>query len=228
MDNTREILSMMKYLSLALTVCAFIGFNYGLARFFRERKALYTRMIVFGIGSAMIGRLFETLSLFAFGEIPTGFHIGVLGIISSFLFFYTANYGQMDSLVDDGSPRFRKYRMIGLLAPVVIAVLYVVYLHYVGFGVSAVVRAVEALVIGLAAYYHLKHLVIRDVDYGIIGSIRHYNLLALIYAVLCMAEIILSAAPFPPVCTIVVFALMGIILLIFIPVLEMGVKKWTT
>ena len=112
---------MQKYLSLAMTVCAFIGFNYGLARFFKVRKALYTRMIVFGIGSAMMGRLFETLMLFAFGEIPTGFHIGVLGVMSSFLFFFTATFGQMDSLVDDGSPRFRKYRMIGLLAPAGIA-----------------------------------------------------------------------------------------------------------
>lgn len=219
---------MAKFLSLAMTLCACVGFNYGLARFFRERKALYTRMIVFGIGSAMLGRLFETLSLFAFGEIPSGFHIGVLGIVSSFLFFYTANFGQMDSLVDDGSAKFRKYRMIGMIAPVVILILYILYLKNTEFGAGAIVRAIEAIVIALAAYYHLKHLVIEDVDYGIIRSIRGYNLVALIYAVLCMLEMILTASPYSIIWTVIVDLLICVILLIFIPVLEKGVKKWTT
>ena len=218
---------MAKFLSLAMTLCALVGFNYGLARFFKERKALYTRMIVFGIGSAMLGRLFETLSLFAFGEMPSGFHIGVLGIVSSFLFFYTANFGQMDSLVDDGSAKFRKYRVIGMIAPVIILILYILYLRNSEFGAGAIVRAVEAIVIGLAAYYHLKHLVIKDVDYGIIRSIRGYNLLALIYAVLCMLEMILTASPYSIIWTVIVDVLICVILLIFIPVLEKGVKKWT-
>lgn len=217
---------MQKYLSLAMTVCAFIGFNYGLARFFKVRKALYTRMIVFGIGSAMMGRLFETLMLFAFGEIPTGFHIGVLGVMSSFLFFFTANFGQMDSLVDDGSPRFRKYRMIGLLAPAGIAVLYFLSVRTGGWGAGAVVAAVESIVIALASYYHLKHLVIKDVDYGIIRSLRNYNLLALVYAFLCMVEMILKSAPLSPIWIIAVDVLICVILLIFIPVLERGVRKW--
>ncbi len=211
-----------------MTLCALFGFNYGLVRFFRERKALYTRMIIFGIGSAMLGRLFETLSLFAFGEIPSGFHIGMLGIISSFLFFFTANYGQMDSLVDDKSAKFRKYRLIAILAPVVIVVLFIIYLRSAEFGPGAVARGVETLVIALAAYFHLKHLVIEDVDYGIIRSIRGYNLLALVYALLCMAEMILRAAPYPEILLVIVDVLICIIYLIFVPVLEKGVNKWTT
>ena len=50
---------MYLYFSLALTVCAGIGFGYGLYRFFRDESALYVRMIIFSIGSAMLGRLFE-------------------------------------------------------------------------------------------------------------------------------------------------------------------------
>lgn len=218
----------MKFLSLAMTLCACFGFNYGLSRFFRERKALYTRMIVFGIGSAFMGRLFETLNLFAYGEIPSGFQIGMLGVVSSFLFFFTANFGQMDSLVDDGSRKFRAARMIALIAPVCVAVLFCVYIRYAGFQAGAWARMVETVVIALASYFHLKHLIIRDVDYGIIRSIRKYNLLALIYAFLCMAEMILYAAPFPGFLTVIVCLLICVVYLIFIPVLELGVKKWTT
>ena len=219
---------MLKYLSLALTVCALFGFIYGLLRFFRKRKALYTRMIVFGIGCAMMGRLFETLQLFIHGEVYNGFHIGVLGVVGSFLFFFTANYGQMDSLVDDGSRQFVKYRLIAILAPLVVAVMYVFYYSRVGFGENAIVHLIEAIVIAMASYFHLKHLVIKDVDYGIIGCIRMYNLLALIYAFLCMAEITLSTFPVSEIITIVLYVLMCIVLLIFVPVLERGVKKWTT
>ncbi len=220
--------SMMKFLSLAMTLCACFGFNYGLARFFRKRKALYTRMIVFGIGSAFMGRLFETLNLFAYGEIPSGFHIGMLGVVSSFLFFFTANFGQMDSLVDDGGSKFRASRLIALIAPICVAVLYGVYIHYAGFSAGAVSRAIEALVIALASYFHLKHLIIRDIDYGIIRSIRQYNLVALFYAFLCMAEMILNASPFPGILTVIVCILICVVYLVFIPVLELGVKKWTT
>ena len=134
----------------------------------------------------------------------------------------------MDSLVDDGSAKFRKYRVIGMIAPVIILILYILYLRNSEFGAGAIVRAVEAIVIGLAAYYHLKHLVIKDVDYGIIRSIRGYNLLALIYAVLCMLEMILTASPYSIIWTVIVDLLICVILLIFIPVLEKGVKKWTT
>ena len=79
----------------AVTACAMFGFVYGLVKFFREPSALYSRMIVFGIGCTMLGRLFETLQVVVAGEIREGFHVGVLGTLGSFLFFLTANYGQM-------------------------------------------------------------------------------------------------------------------------------------
>jgi hypothetical protein len=46
---------MEKYLFLALTLSAAVGFGYGLFRFFRNKSALYIKMIVFGIGCAMLG-----------------------------------------------------------------------------------------------------------------------------------------------------------------------------
>jgi len=111
---------MYLYLSLALTICAGIGFGYGLYRFFRDESALYVRMIVFAIGCAMLGRLFETLLILVNGSLTNGFHVGMLGIIGSFLFLFSANFGQMDSIVDDGSKRFFKTRLISFSAPLVI------------------------------------------------------------------------------------------------------------
>lgn len=216
---------MLKYFELAVTISALLSFCYGVFRFVGKKNALYLHMIVFGVGCAFMGRLFETLQLFIYGEIPEGFHIGLLGIIGSFLFFFTANYGQMDSIVDDGSKELRKYRLIGFLAPVACFSLLGAEMLKQGINQSTTVKAVLILFISCATYYHLKHLVIPDVEYGVINCLRSYNLLALIYALLCITEYLADGSQ---TILYVIYTMMCLILILFIPVLERGYKKWTT
>lgn len=219
---------MYLYLSLALTLCAAVGFVYGLFRFFLEKSALYVRMIIFGVGCAMLGRLFETLQFLVSGQLQGGFHVGMLGIIGSFLFLFSANYGQMDSIVDDGSKEFRLVRLVSLIAPIVIMAAWLAVILLKGISETTVALGVQTLFIALASYYHLKHLIIKDVDYGLIRSIRSYNLLALIYALLCVAEMLTETLNLPSVYIVTVYVLQCVVLLVFVPVLERGVKKWTT
>lgn len=214
-------------LSIALTVCAAIGFGYGLFRFFRSKSALYIRMIVFAVGCAMLGRLFETLLLLVSGQIGGGFHVGMLGVAGSFLFLFSANFGQMDSLVDDGSKQFLKTRIIALAAPVAILAVWCFLVKENGFSQATIAQGAESILIAQAAYFHLKHLIINDVDYGLIRSIRSYNLVALIYAFLCMTEMAIKSFNLPSVFPIIICVLQCIVMLALIPVLERGVKKWT-
>lgn len=216
---------MYLYLSFALTICAGISFGYGLFRFFKDKSALYVQMIVFGIGCAMLGRLFESLLILVKGELTGGFHVGMLGIIGSFLFFFSANFGQMDSLVDDGSPKFRKVRIIALAAPLVVAACWILIVSLEGFNEATISLGIVALFVALASYYHLKHLIIEDVSFGLIRSLRGYNLLSLVYALLCMLEVMVEGLPF--FVTVIVCVLECGVLLVFVPVLERGVKKWT-
>ena len=219
---------MYLYLSLALTVAAGVGFGYGLFRFFRDESALYVRMIIFGVGCAMLGRLFETLLILVDGSLRSGFHVGMLGIIGSFLFFFSANFGQMDSIVDDGSKKFLKTRLISFVAPLVIIAVWVFIAINRGVNKTTIPLGVETLFIALASYYHFKHLIIQDISFGLIKAIRSYNLLSLIYAVLCMAEMLVKSFNLPDFCIITVNSLQFVLLLAFVPVLERGVKKWTT
>ena len=219
---------MYMYLSLAMTVSAGIGFAYGLYRFFRDESALYVRMIIFSVGCAMLGRLFETLQYLVNGQLGSGFHVGMLGTVGSFMFLFSANFGQMDSIVDDRSTKFRKTRIIALAAPLVIMAAWCVIAASKGLGKTTIPLGIEALLIAQASYYHLKHLIIRDVEYGLIKSIRGYNLLDLIYAFLCIAEMVIKSFNFPTVCVVIESVLQCAVLLAFVPVLERGVKKWTT
>ena len=220
---------MYLYLSLALTISAGIGFAYGVCQFFRDdSSALYARMIIFGVGCAMLGRLYETLLILVDGGLRSGFHVGMLGIIGSFLFFFSANFGQMDSIVDDGSKAFLKTRILALAAPLVIAAVWCVIAVTRGVNESTIPLGVEALFIALASYFHLKHLIIEDVSFGLIKAIRSYNLLSLVYALLCMAEMFVRRFNLPVFCTVTVNVLQCVVLLAIIPVLERGVRKWTT
>ena len=218
---------MYLYLSLALTVCAGIGFGYGLFRFFRDKSPLYVRMIVFGVGCAMLGRLFTTLLVLENGDVFEGFNVGMLGIIGSFLFFFSANFGQMDSIVDDGSPKFRKTRIIALAAPLAVAVIWCVAAATVGVSEITIWVGIEMLFLALASYFHLKHLIIEDVESGLIKSIRSYNLLSLVYAFLCIMEVLVECFSLPTFVIILVIVLECAVLLAFVPVLERGIKKWT-
>ncbi len=219
---------MFLYLSLALTVSAGIGFGYGLYRFFRNKSALYVQMIVLGVGCTMLGRLFTTLLYLVNGEINEGFNVGMLGIIGSFLFFFSANFGQMDSIVDDGSPKFRKTRIIALAAPLTVGLIWCALAVIFGINSSSVWIGIEMLFLALASYFHLKHLIIDDVSHGLIRSIRSYNLLSLGYAFLCIMEVLAECFSFPFFCSLIICVLECAVLLAFVPVLERGVKKWTT
>ena len=85
---------------------------------------------------------------------------------------------------------------------------------------------ISVVVIG-ASYFNLKHLIIPDVDYGVIRCLRQYNLLALIYECLCMADLIAQSRELE-IGTLVTGVLTGVILPLIIISVDRGVKKWST
>jgi hypothetical protein len=126
-------------------MCAFIGFFYGIIKFFKPKKAVYAQMITLAVGSMAFGRLYQVVRLFTGDEIVEKFQLGTLGVIGSLLFLLTANSGLMDSLADYGSKRFLKYRIIPLAAPVFCAALYVAFVLFAN--VSNFAKIVGAVII---------------------------------------------------------------------------------
>ena len=77
-------------------------------------------MVTCAVMCIMIARLFYIIYLVTQGSMLPGFHIGMLGMIGSFQFLFSANYGQMDGLVDDGTDAFRMTRIKAFLVPALI------------------------------------------------------------------------------------------------------------
>ena len=74
-------------------------------------------MITLAVGCTAFGKLYQVIRLLTVGEIYREFQPGLLGMIESLMFLFSANFGMMDHLADDGSKQFRKYRMIPSVLP---------------------------------------------------------------------------------------------------------------
>ena len=216
----------MLFSNLAMFICMAVSFTYGIVRFFKKGKALYLQMIVGGLGCMMLGRVFQFVTLLTRGMLPEGFHIGTLGIVGGFVFFLSANYGQMDKLLDDGAKENRKYRLLGLLAPLLMAGIYCLIFFFNPGLESMIVYGVMTAIIMFASYFNLKHFIFPDVEFGIIRSLRGYNLIALLLGVLSVGEITLMLWN-KTVPLLILYIAICVVSIAIVPILEKGVKKWT-
>jgi hypothetical protein len=83
-----------------------------------------------------------------------------------------------------------------------------------------------AAIVMFASYFNLKHFIFPDVEFGIIRSIRGYNLIALLLAVLSVGEIVLLLwGNIIPI--LILHVAICVVSLAIVPILENGVKKWT-
>ena len=213
--------------NIIVCVCAFAGFIYGIVKFFKPRKAVYAQMITLAVGCVAFGRLYQVVRLLTGGDMFNGFQLGVFGVIGSLLFLFSANFGAMDSLADDRSREFIKYRLISLAAPVAALLLYIIFVWFTDLPRSVkIASALVTVFVMQASYFHLKHLIFPDVDLGIIKCLRRYNLLALIYTFLCMAEMVVIGLG-NETGILIVGVLIGSVIIGVIISAERGIKKWT-
>jgi hypothetical protein len=209
-------------------VCALFGFIYGGLRFFRPRQALYAQMITLALGCCAFGRLFYIVRLLSSGYITGSVQLGFFGVVGSFMFFFSSNFGTLDSLLDDGSKGFRKYRLIPLIAPAVFAAMYVVLFLFAD--VSLMWKILGAVLTGFAAlstYFNLKHLIFPDVDFGVVKCLRPYNFLVLIYSLAIFGECVGLSRDLALV-TLICCIVSGIISAAMMPSIVRGLKKWRT
>ncbi len=145
--------------NIIVCVCAFAGFVYGGILFFRPKKALYAQMITLAIGCVAFGRLFLVFRIVTGGNITETFQLGFVGMIGSFLFFFSANYGALDSLVDDSINDGIIHKIIPFLVPVGAVAVYVIFFF---FGETSLMwkifGGILAAFISLSGYLSLIHI----------------------------------------------------------------------
>ena len=219
-------MNLLLVVNIIVCVAAFFGFIYGGILFFRPKRALYAQMITLAMGVIGFGRLFLVCRILTGGEITETFQLGFIGMFASFLFFFSANYGAVDSLIDDSIERSFASKLVTFLAPVVVIVLYIAFFIFANVSVMwKIFAGILSFNIALSTYFNMKHLLSPDVDKGVITCLRPYNLLALIYAVSVVVECI-GLSHGNDVLTFVAGIISAISIILIIPLIERGVKKW--
>ena len=202
-------------------VVTILAFALGVKFFFGDKhSAMYFRFITCAIGCYAFADTFWSTYFFLNKAIPTGFSITEISYFGAFLFLFTANKGQFDSLVDDGSPKFRKYRIFSLVAPIVLITMIIVY-FIAGIRTEPVITmAIENfcfLPMVAASYYNMKHLIWPNSDYGFIKALKPVNLcLLLVYyfeACLLLCEVKSLVIPAIVFTYILAFLMLAIVFL---------------
>jgi len=129
-------------------------------------------------------------------------------------------------LVDNRSKELTKYRVISFAAPLVVMAAYAYLFFKLDLMFEKVFFAFVFVIIAMSSYYSLKHIIIPDVEYGIIDSIRSYSVVALIMAAFYVENIVASKLDLE-VLKITSCIGLCILYLAIIPIMERGSKKWT-
>ena len=204
------------------------AFIYGVKHFFKKGTAYYLQIVTMAFGCYAMGSLYYLCQSITAEEVPEGFTAAYLGRIGFFLFLFTANFGQIDGLLDDRTPAFKKFRYIALIAPVSAALLYVPCVltdMIISTKISLVFMWIAAM---CSSYYNFKHAIISDLGYGFAKAIRPYNICALI---LIFTELILHILwANADVCGFVIIAVVSAIFSVMCAVtmvaLKRGVEAW--
>ena len=200
---------------------------YGLKHFFKKGKPLFLQSMTMAMASHALGSIYHLCQTLTSADVVEGFTPAYLGRIGFFLFVITASYGQLDRIVDDGSPKMRPARAIAYLAPLAVVLLFIPNTQVVDTPpITKVVYAFVWLPAAVSVYFNLKHAVIPNLDFGFIKSLKTYNVLTLM---LSFSELLALTAwnyyfATQLAVTAIVFAVLCVATMI---AAKKGVEKWT-
>ena len=178
--------------ALVSFLLAAFAFAFGAAKLFKKKIPLYWQLIVCAAGCFALQQLSYTVRLWCgVTEEP---NIGMLGIFGCNLFLFSANYGTLDGIVDDGTGS-RNARRFALLAPAFLALLAAaVFFAWKGKNLFCAVVWVVLLLPALgASYFHWKHLLLPMDPFAFLRATRRSNLAALTLCVLTAVYGLVSA-----------------------------------
>jgi len=217
---SRIIITAIQALSLLWT------FAWGGKLYLKAKKSLYLQMIVLAAGCMLSSRLFDLALLVSAKTYPELFHVDFFGMIGCLVFIFGANFGQMDSLVDDGSRKLLFYRLFPLVMNI-LPLYFIIRLLLSGTSLLIKIEYTLVLVIlAHAMYYNLKHLIIPDIEYGFVSCFRRYNLLMLIIEHLFLLELCFRVFGSFGTGMAAVYLLTSCAVLFLVPTLRKGVALW--
>ena len=198
------------------------AFAFGAARFFKKKKPMYFQLLICAAGCFALKELSYAVTELCGGEeLPVS--VALLGAFGSFFFLLSANYGQLDGIVDDGDKANRKARVLAWIAPIVFGAALAVVLFTSSKGGTAirVIYGIAFLPVLPASYYNLKHLLLPIDPFGFLRATKMCNVAALYFYVLNILQIASSGN-----LALYISVLLALNVVWIVMSSERGMKRW--
>lgn len=199
---------------------ALVAVIFGIFTAFRKRTPLFYKILFFSMVTCLMGAVYSMLYDFLWTRSYFGFHVGYLGFVGMFFFLYSAYYGAYDSIADGKETFTRKYRVT---ASILAVCCFLVSLFLVKLFMKGMWMLCLHIPMSLTFYFAVKHLIIPDVEMGIIKVMRSFN--AVIIMLCLVMTVYFYAFPHTQLKTISGIGT-GILLAVSLPVARNGVRKW--
>lgn len=202
------------------------SFIFGLRNFFKKGKPLFLQSITMAMGCHSLGSIYHLCQTLTNEAVLEGFTPAYLGRIGFFLFLIVASYGQMDRIIDDGTPQVKPSRYIALVAPICAALLFIPNLLIEDLPLFTMISVLLVwLPAMVSVYYNLKHAIIPDCGFGFIRAIRPYNVLAVClgFAELCCLTAWDYLYSLPLVITVIIFSILCVSTML---AAKKGAEQW--
>ena len=148
--------------------------------------------------------------------------MGYLGCVGMWFSLFSSYFGAIDRLADGGERMYRPYRLTALLAP--LAVLGLTIWSVTLWGAAASLPLLLLVIpMGATLFFALKHLLLPDVETGIIRVMRPYNALVLL---LGLCQIVTLMPGVSGTATLASTLLTSLLVVAMLPTAERGVQKW--
>lgn len=212
----------LQWLSFGIAAAAFIN---GARLFFKKKKPMYFQLLTCAAGCFMLKALSEVVTALCGGsELPVT--VGLLGLFGCLFFLLSANYGQLDGIVDDRAEKSGRARALAFAAPLLLGAALITLLVLSNVGTfSVIVYAIVLVPLLPASYFNLKHLLLPIDPFGFLRATRLCNVTALLFCLLCVAQFaanVFLPEPWGAVVTAVSAADMFLLVLAS----EGGMKQW--
>ena len=178
---------------LASFLVAAFAFGFGAAKLFKKKKPMYLKLLVCAAGCFAIQQLSYVVNIWC--GVTQAVSIGMLGIFGCSFFLFSANYGTLDKVVDDGEGS-KKERACAFIAPVIMAALAVaVLLAWKDKDRFCAVMWLIMLIPALpASYFNLKHILLPMDPFEFLRATKPCNIAALVFYIVTAVYVLCSAS----------------------------------
>lgn len=163
------------------------AFVIGAAELRKKKAPLYLRLMIYAIGCAALEAICTTVAIVCSNENDPSRTARLFSSIAYYIFLASANWGQIDGLVDERTPKTKKARLIALIFPAVVAVAapFILIPLFSSKKIAfAIVLMIELIPLAIGGYFSFKHLLLPMDAVGIKKMAKPINISVIISMVL--------------------------------------------